>query len=394
MPRITTRSHNRQSDQTVAIVTTLRHPGPSLPSFITYHLAIGFDHLFLFFDDASDPAIDVARQYERVTVIPNDAKLRQRWLESQSYRNATLRMFQWTEVMARQLLNVDVAIQIALERGISWLLHIDSDELFYSPEQTVSEHFASLTHRGIRRATYLNHEAVPESPWITDPFREVTLFKQNRMGSGGAASRKKRAELADRVPQLPPKFFHFYSNGKSAARVRPGLTAPGVHGFRHVEESRRVMTTFTRFTRARLVVAASHAFPRFDAMLKERSLGMARAVIVTSPAILHYACCGFENFWDKYRILGQFDDKWWGQDDIKTQIGTFHIEARDIVAKADRSAALEFYEKRMVIRDEPEVANLISEGVFCRITEPSLLLEEIGRSAVDNPPRSRYQDLS
>ncbi len=46
------------------------------------------------------------------------------------------------EVMARQVLNAGVAVQMCLERGIDWLLHIDHDELFVSGHDSVQEHFA------------------------------------------------------------------------------------------------------------------------------------------------------------------------------------------------------------------------------------------------------------
>jgi hypothetical protein len=50
---------HQTSDQsiTVAIVTTCRGAGHTIRSWINYHLHIGFDHLFLFFDDPNDEAI-------------------------------------------------------------------------------------------------------------------------------------------------------------------------------------------------------------------------------------------------------------------------------------------------------------------------------------------------
>ena len=65
--------------QTPAIVTTLKQPGPSLASFLRYHLAIGFSRIFLFFDDPSDPYIEMARKFRHVRIIKNDAHLRRKW---------------------------------------------------------------------------------------------------------------------------------------------------------------------------------------------------------------------------------------------------------------------------------------------------------------------------
>lgn len=47
-----------------ALVTTLRGAAPVLDSFIRYHLARGFAHLYLFFDDPDDPALALARRHE------------------------------------------------------------------------------------------------------------------------------------------------------------------------------------------------------------------------------------------------------------------------------------------------------------------------------------------
>lgn len=382
--RIRAASTQLQRSETAAIVTTLRNPGPALSSFLAFHRTTGFDQFFLFFDDPDDPAIEVARAVAGVTVIPNDDHLQRLWRTSDPYRLSHLRDFSQTEVMARQLLNVGVAISMARERGIGWILHIDADELFYS-EQPVADHFASLSRKGIRRATYLNHEAVPEHAHIKDPFKEVTLFKNNRV-AWAPEFRDKRAELSSRFSQFPPGFFHFYSNGKSAARVRPGLTAPGVHGFRHPEEFRPPVTTFRSFTQTRPVAATAKAVPIIGEMLKTSGLRLAKARVGTNPAILHYACCGFDAFWDKYELLGPFGDKWFGRDDIAEKIGSFHLESRDVVATGDRERALEFYAQRMVLSDQSEIASLIEAQVLRRITGPSILVDEISRHTAGPPP--------
>lgn len=49
------------------------------------------------------------------------------------------------EVQARQELNAEHAVSLALRDGITWLLHCDADELFHSPEGSVVQHFNRLT---------------------------------------------------------------------------------------------------------------------------------------------------------------------------------------------------------------------------------------------------------
>src|SRR5881227_2033303 len=152
-----------------AIVTTLRDADRVLDSFIRYHLLIGFEQIFLFFDDPHDPSLDKARGYEKVTAMRDNRALRRRWKQTRLYaEDGQLRRFRNKEVMARQELNVAIAVELAIDHRIDWLLHIDIDELFYSPAQTVKEHFGSLSAKGVQQVTYANYEALPDRLDIKD----------------------------------------------------------------------------------------------------------------------------------------------------------------------------------------------------------------------------------
>src|SRR5262245_11621525 len=119
----------------VAIVTMLKNPGQLLSSFIKYHLAIGFDHLFLFFDDPNDPSIAEAQRYRNEMVIKNDKELQQKWREKEVY--SQIGHLIYSEAMVRQQLCVEIALDLAMQKGFDWLLHIDIDELFYLPTCSV-----------------------------------------------------------------------------------------------------------------------------------------------------------------------------------------------------------------------------------------------------------------
>jgi len=73
--------------------------------------------------------------------------------------------------------------------------------------------------------------------------------------------------------------------------------------------------------------------------------------------VLHYACCGFDAFWTKYATLGRFADRWWGEHDIASAIGWFHLDARDVVMSGNREDARNFYRERCVLAD-PEHRSL------------------------------------
>lgn len=62
------------------------------------------------------------------------------------------------EVPVRQMLNAELAMILAEERGLTWLLHIDIDELFFTEAPDVSTHFAWLESQDVYSMTYMNHE--------------------------------------------------------------------------------------------------------------------------------------------------------------------------------------------------------------------------------------------
>ncbi|MEP6701390.1 MAG: glycosyltransferase family 2 protein [Betaproteobacteria bacterium] len=337
----------------VALVTTLRGAERVLESFVHYHLGVGFSCLYLFFDDADDPGLAIARRLNdsRIAILVRGAELDAEWRKCIQFGYYAPHVAH--EVMARQSLNAEVAVQRALADQIDWLLHIDADELFHCPGQDAPTHFSSLAAQGVERAIYPNFEALCESETVGDFFRDVTLFKFNpNLQPGGRLSAAQQA-ATDASSKFPPHFFLFYSNGKSAARVRPGLVPDGVHRFHARQYPRAGQTVVTAPTPT-----------------NERVIGDCR--------ILHYACCGFDTFLEKYRTLGAFADKWFGNVDIRSSIGAFHLAARDVVATGDREAALHFYRQFVMIDDPVTIETLIRCGLLLRITGPAESLRTRG----------------
>lgn len=392
-----------------ALVTTLRSRGASLEDFVAYHLGIGFDRLFLFFDDPEDAAFDRCSGHPRITAVRNDARLYEHWRRTPVF--AGMRRFIHKEVMARQVLNAATAISMARQQSIDWIVHLDVDELFFPGERTdarssgvepageslrssqrtdahvrslirVDEHFLSLEDRGLHGVVYANHEAAPEVEDVELPFRDITLFKVNPLAplriDAGEADRAVREERRG--------LFHFYANGKSSARVAAHLRPRGVHEF-----SPRVQGGFAVSLRAglagtRLAVGLTRRGPLVVRRAVRTLLGIASpATLCSGAVILHFACCGFEQFWEKYRMLGRFEDRWFGRARIVDRIGSFHLEARDVVMGGDREAARRFYRERVVFRGPERVTRLLDRDVLCRITGPSRLLSATVESSVQAP---------
>ncbi|HEY4135240.1 MAG TPA: glycosyltransferase family 2 protein [Alphaproteobacteria bacterium] len=337
-----------------SIAVTLRNAGAVIDSFVAYHLAIGFDQVFLFFDDENDPAFSRFSNNDSVTPIRHDQKLRQAWSKLPIW--GLMGPYIDLEVMARQTLNASLAMELAERKGLKWLLHIDIDELFLPTQKTVKDHFAALNVGGDEVVRYLNFEGVPEREEIGNYFEEITLFKvspQMRPPLSDAQS-----ALLKRTPQLWPQFFNYYANGKASVRLGRGLQPQGVH-------------TFARLR------------------------GETNVSVSSEGVILHYPSCGFEHFWVKYRTLGRFSDRFWDRpafvaNDAPMPLkpvpivdcsGTYHLEARDVVATNDRENARAFYLKRTVMQDQTQTLELIRSGLLKRIPQPSEVVRRLHRPA-------------
>lgn len=314
-----------------AIVTTLIDAEEVIDSFIDYHLKTGFSHLYLFFDNPEDKTIGRLQGKENITIVPCDKELRKKWTTTNAYAEyGHLSPFIESEPMARQILNMEIACQLAKHDGINWILHIDIDELFYSPKQKVVDHFSELEARNAFFHRYLNYEAVPEKETITDYFREVTLFKKNPAAYSPA-------EESNHKKYVNRELFNYYKIGKMAARVDK-IYLSGIHEFVFSKEN----------------IGKPIHFPPHS---------------IQDPVILHYVCCGFRFFWSKYATLGNFNPKAFG----RHLYGTYEKAQNIITRQNDRALAKEFYKKNVMMSEE-EIQRLTELNLVTRINEPYRVL--------------------
>ena len=120
-----------------------------------------------------------------------------------------------------------VGIALAERDGVDWVLHIDTDELMYpgsGPTYSLQAVLAAYPE-SVDTVVFPNYEALPETDDVSAPFEQVTLFKRNYLHVlSDAYFRSYHA-----VARGNPNYFITYGNGKSAARVRPGLRPNGAH---------------------------------------------------------------------------------------------------------------------------------------------------------------------
>src|SRR5689334_5230295 len=98
---------------TVAIVATVRNPGPSFTTWISYHLQ-QVDRLYICLDKPGTGD----EQW-----IPSDSRIAVLAGSQESVLSGP------SGVMQRQSANVSLALRLCRFEDITWLLHIDADEL-------------------------------------------------------------------------------------------------------------------------------------------------------------------------------------------------------------------------------------------------------------------------
>ncbi|MCX6212992.1 glycosyltransferase family 2 protein [Spirosoma sp.] len=300
------------------LVTTLRDADAVAETFVAYHHSLGFTHIYLFFDESDSLMADALADLPYVTCFKRGELLEKQWKQNKLYEDYRLHINR--EVMARQILNVEVAIRLAQQANYDWILHIDIDELFVC-EEDLTSHFQRLTNEGNSVVHYLNHEAVPEQTNIMNYFEEVTLFKLNPH----LLTRNQISICEATIGQFK-NFFRFYRNGKSAGYLHQQLLPHGVHEF----------------------------LP--DKLTKTEYKGH----------ILHYPCCGFSQFWKKYKMLGDFSNYWFDQYPISHSFPT-HTTARDVVKTNDQELALRFY--KLMFTDQAKTSiidKLIDNSIYFR----------------------------
>ena len=267
------------------MVTTVKSFGSLAHSWCTYHLGIGFAHLFIFFDDPAELAVVGLEERfgaERVTCVAHDDALRAAWATLPN-ADAMLAHAE-TEVQSRQQLNAWLAVDLAASKGLDWLLHIDADELFHpGADVDAPAHFAELSRAGVATFCYMNHEGVPEASDIVDPFVEVTLFKRSLDVVERTDAAREAVGLWDE--RLAGSYFFYYDNGKAAVRLTGKPRPLSVHEW---------------------LPGSAEGMGAWYSNLRTPWAGRGRLKEVvqymsSSACILHYPCYNADSLWTRWK---------------------------------------------------------------------------------------------
>lgn len=127
-----------------------------------YHSAIGVSDFYLFTNDQANH--EAARQelgkWAGVKVFPHDRKLKAMKANSRTWNESWLSAFFNKpcnhELFVMQSLNMEIAIKQARKDGVDWLIHLDTDELFY-PAGTLAyniQQFFSSLDDSVRNSSF------------------------------------------------------------------------------------------------------------------------------------------------------------------------------------------------------------------------------------------------
>jgi len=204
----------------IGIVTTLKASPEDVLRFVNWHLNLGVDHLFLFFDDPSDEIVIQLEGNPCVTCVRCDNSY---WGSRNIERSDILHN--------RQTANATFCLELARDKGLTWLFHMDMDELIY-PESDLA---TALQRAGDAAQIILPPlEAIPET--LEDPpaFSASRYF---RVLPKKPRQLKLAKLLGARKTFFNGRYFRGHENGKSGCRTSMEISRVRNHRPEFVSET-------------------------------------------------------------------------------------------------------------------------------------------------------------
>ncbi|KAK9181015.1 hypothetical protein WN944_024152 [Citrus x changshan-huyou] len=223
--------------QDAANIKTLNSPDIHLTNtipWIFYRKVIGVSNFFLFVEGklASPAVSNVFESIPGVKVIYKTRELEEQQANIRIWNETWLSRFFYKpcnyEVFVKQSLNMEMAIVMARDAGMDWIIRLDADELIHACNIQEYSGLLSSMHNASKQTSaslYPGGESCIERDDMKEPFSEVSMFKKNYdhlpkdvyFGNYREAARNN------------PHYFLTYGNGKAAARVQDHLRPNGAH---------------------------------------------------------------------------------------------------------------------------------------------------------------------
>ena len=285
----------------VAIVSTVRNPH-QINDWLQYHYNFGISKIYLIFDNPNESFKN--NFGNKLQFFFSDSDWYHKLKNCRQYESlkSTINI----EVMTRQILNIEHILKLCINDGIDWLIHIDGDEILYSEKfNTISEVISNLK-KDTNIIKINNFELAPIEDDAYNCFRTHMFFKTRKNG----------------------KNFVAYYNGKSGCKVSDDVYPYGVHEFKKYQGEKKELMSDMELI------------------------------------VLHYVNCNFYEWKNKYKILGNFKNKWWDNVSIPFHL---HKKSRDVINTIkDDNHLKKIYNNEMLI-SEYKLKESIKQGSITKI---------------------------
>ncbi|CAN6444168.1 unnamed protein product [Victoria cruziana] len=245
----------------ICITTSTSAGLNQLLPWIFYHKIMGVSNFFLFVEGkaASSNVTAVLEAIPGVKVIDRTKELEEQQARSRIWNETWLSTFFYKpcnyELFVKQTLNMEMAIVMARDAGMDWIVHLDTDELVHpagAREYSLGSLFMDVPEN-VDIVIFPNYESCVERDDIKEPFVEVSMFKKNydHLTKDMYFGNYKEATRGN------PNYFLTYGNGKSAARVQDHLRPNGAHRWHNyiktpnevkLEEAAVLHYSYTKFS--------------------------------------------------------------------------------------------------------------------------------------------------
>ncbi|OAY53449.1 glycosyltransferase-like KOBITO 1 [Manihot esculenta] len=314
--------------------------------WMLYHKVIGVTTFFLFVEGkaASPSVIKVLESIPGVKVILRTRELEEQQAKSRIWNETWLSSFFYKpcnyELFVKQSLNMEMAIVMARDAGIDWILHLDTDELIHpagSSEYSLRQLLLDVPGN-VDMVIFPNYESSVERDDVKDPFTEVSMFKKNydHLPKDTYFGMYKESTRGN------PNYFLTYGNGKSVARIQDHLRPNGAHRWHNYMKTPN------------------------EVKLEEAS-------------VLHYTYAKFSDLTSRRDRCGCKPTK----EDVKRCFMLEFDRAAFIIAStATEEEMLNWYHEHVVWGDKDLKLKLLRKGILTRIYSPMVIIQALRESGV------------
>ncbi|AEE79626.1 glycosyltransferase-like protein [Arabidopsis thaliana] len=314
--------------------------------WIYFHKVIGVSTFYLFVEGkAASPNVSrVLETIPGVKVIYRTKELEEKQAKSRIWNETWLSSFFYKpcnyELFVKQSLNMEMAITMAQDAGMEWIIHLDTDELIHpsgTHEYSLRKLLGNIS-ADVDVVIFPNYESSVERDDIREPFSEVSMFKKNfdhllrdvYFGNYKDATRGN------------PNYFLTYGNGKAAARVQDHLRPNGAHRWHNYRKS-------------------------------------PNEVKLEEAAVLHYTYPRFSDLTSRRDRCGCKPTK---VDVKRCFMLEFDRAAFIIASTASSEEMLQWYREHVVWTDEKLKLKLLRKGILTRIYAPMVIIQELREAGV------------